>query len=96
MFGVQFVEKIQALSEVTGDCLRFDVSRVHGLTQISGTREHGRDLDFVNCAGDIRSLTAAEVNFEIEKRAILFESAHIGDIEVRGVQQVELALQVKI
>lgn len=39
---------------------------------------------------------AAQVNLEIEKRLIFLQCANIGDVEMRGVQKVKLALEIKI
>src|SRR5690242_437493 len=41
-------------------------------------------------------LFTAQVDFEIEQRMILLERAHIWNIEMRSVEQVELSLQIEI
>src|SRR5690348_18409674 len=41
-------------------------------------------------------LLTAQVNLEIEQRMILLERAHIRDVEMRSVEQVELPLQIEI
>src|SRR5689334_6534287 len=41
-------------------------------------------------------LLTAQVDFEIQQGMILLERSHIRDVEMRGVEQVELSLQIEI